>query len=173
MWTPHTLVLWAQIKCPWWINADSNTLQQLILLREVPTEGHLAATPPSVTSIWPGRCNSPTNLPIIAAGLGTCHRGSTDPRRPNKINTIRPSGGPCYPRGCQYCRLSIKEHFISVCDSKGERSRGVCVCVSVCRCPGRPVCIKPRGGPKVMCRPSRLSTGAVTNCVVLFHCSVL
>lgn len=123
-----------------------NPWQQLILLQEVHVVGHLAATPPSVTSIWPGRCNNPANLPVIAAGLGTCQRGTTD-LRPPKINTVCPSGGPCYPRGCQYCRLGIKEHFISVCDSKRERKKER-ECVSgvmegVWGCPEWPVYIKP------------------------------
>ncbi len=110
-----------------------------ILLRSV------AATP-GVTSIWPRRCNNPTNLSIIAARLGTCHRGTTVPQSP-KINTLHPSGGPCYPRGCQYCRLGIKKHFISMCDSKRERKRErecvLGVMEGVCGCLGWPVCIKP------------------------------
>lgn len=33
--------------------------------------------------------------------------------------------GTLLPKGmCQYCRLGIKEHFVSVCDSKKERKRG-------------------------------------------------
>lgn len=37
---------------------------------------------------------------------------------------LRPSGGgACFPRGCRYCRLGIKEPFISVCDSNRERKR--------------------------------------------------
>lgn len=61
-------------------------------------------------------------------------------------------GGPCHQGGCQYCRLGIKEHFISVCDSKREREASVID--GVCGCPGWPVYIKaPRGGPKVMYHP--------------------
>lgn len=47
----------------------------------------------SVTSTWPGRCNRPTNLQIIAAGLGICHRSTMAPQ-PHKINTLCPLGDP-------------------------------------------------------------------------------
>lgn len=111
-----------------------------------PRSSHSGCHSSRVTSIWPGRCNNLTNLPIIAVRLGTCHRGTTDSQSP-KINTMRPSGGPCYPRGCQYCRFRIKEHFIRVCDSKRGRKRETeCtlgVMEGVCGCPGWPVCIKP------------------------------
>lgn len=99
-------------KCRGWFKSSSSYFSS----KSVP------ATPLSVTTILLGECYSPTNLLIIVAGLGTCHQGTTNPQCPI-INTIRPLGGPCYPRGCQYCRLGIKEHFISVCDSKKESFR--------------------------------------------------
>lgn len=141
-----------------------------------PGSSQRAATLRSVMIVLLGERNSPTNLPIIAARLRTCHQGTTDPQCP-KINTLRPSEGLCYPRGCQYCRLGIKEHFISTCDSKKERKRErLCeseVMEGIHGCLGWPVYIKaPQGGSKVMCHPSWLSTGPMTNCLISLQCVV-
>ena len=134
--------------CEQIIRVSWNPWHQLILLWEVRRAG-VGATPPGVTSIWPERCNNPTNLPIIAARLGTCHQGTTDPQSP-KINTSRPSGGdPATQGDVNTVDWVLKNISSARVTARGrERERGsVCggVAEGACGCPGWPVGIKPPG----------------------------
>lgn len=137
--------------------------------------GHPAATPPSVTSMWPGRCNNTANLSIIAARLGTFHRGMADPHSP-KINTLRPSGGDPATQGDVNTVDWVLKNISSACvtATERERERG-----SVCRGSRRPF-VDVQGGLCVL-SPRGRSQGDVPSLLTIDrrhdklcpHCSLL
>lgn len=85
--------------------------------------GQTAATFPIVTSIFPGRCNNPTNLLIIATRIGTCHQETTDPQFP-KINIMCPQGDPATQEDVNTVDLALKNISSAyVTATKRERVR--------------------------------------------------